>query len=127
MGKIEKENIIQKKTFDFSLQIIDLYKKLKENHEYEISKQLLRSATSIGANVEEASAGQTKRDFIAKMAIASKEARETKYWLRLLDKSQLVKLDYISYLKEIDDIINILTAIVKTSQKNIEQRIITQN
>ncbi len=85
-----------------------------------ISKQLLRSSTSIGANVEEANAAQTKKDFIAKMSIASKEARETKYWLRLLDKSKLVSLDYSGYLISIEHIINIITKIVKTSQTSLQ-------
>ncbi|MBI4972631.1 MAG: four helix bundle protein, partial [Candidatus Omnitrophica bacterium] len=79
-----KDNLIQQKSFDFALAIIDLYKKLTIAKEFVISKQLLRSATSIGANIEEAIAGQSKKDFLHKMAIASKEARETRYWLRLL-------------------------------------------
>jgi four helix bundle protein len=96
-----------------------LYKLLVDQKEYILSRQLLRAATSIGANVEEANAAQTKKDFIAKMSIASKEARETKYWLRLLDKSKLVKLDYSSCLNSVDHIINILTKIVKTSQESL--------
>jgi four helix bundle protein len=116
---MKTENKILELTFEFSLQIIDLYKILIQHHEYVISKQLLRSATSIGANVEEGNAAQTKKDFIAKMSIASKEARETKYWLRLLDKSQFVKLDYTIYLQSIEHIINILTKIVKTSQETL--------
>jgi four helix bundle protein len=114
---MKTQNTILEMTFDFSLQIIQLYKTLQEEREYVISKQLLRCATSIGANVEEANAGQSKKDFIAKMSIASKEARETKYWLRLLDKSQIVKQDFTSYLTMIDHIINIITKIVKTSQE----------
>jgi four helix bundle protein len=85
-----------------------------------ISKQLLRSGTSIGANVEEANAAQTKKDFITKMSIASKEARETKYWLRLLDKSQIINLDFSPYLSSVEDIMNILTKIVKTSQESLK-------
>jgi four helix bundle protein len=81
-----------------------------------LSKQLLRSGTSIGANVEEASAGQSKRDFITKMAIASKEARETRYWLRLLRDSQIVQMDFAIYLGNVESIIRILTKIVKTAQ-----------
>ncbi|MGE4347183.1 MAG: four helix bundle protein, partial [Flavobacteriaceae bacterium] len=77
-----------------------------------------RSSDLIGANVEEAIAAQSKRDFISKMAIASKEARETKYWLRLLSESQLVSVDVDVYLQEIEHIINIITKIVKTSQEN---------
>jgi four helix bundle protein len=116
-----KENIIQTKSFEFSLMIIELYKKLIAENEYVVSKQLLRSATSIGANTEEALAGQSKRDFLHKMSIASKEARETRYWLRLLDQSQIIELDYTIYLKEINDIINILTRIVKTSFESIKK------
>ena len=106
-------------SFEFSLQIIQLYKILVEKKEFVLSKQLLRSGTSIGANVEEAMAGQTRKDFIMKMSIASKEARESRYWLRLLDKSKLVELDYSPYLNSIEHIINILTKIVKTSQESL--------
>ena len=80
------KSIIRNKSFEFSIKIIKLYKELLSEKEYVISRQLLKSSTSIGANVEEALAGQTKRDFIAKMAISSKEARETRYWLRLLKR-----------------------------------------
>ena len=113
---MKKENVIISKTFNFSLKTIELYKILVKQNEYVISKQLLKSATSIGANVEEANAGQSKKDFIAKMAIASKEARETKYCLRLLEKSQLIKYNYCDFLSEIEEIIRILTSIIKTSQ-----------
>ena len=116
------ENIILNKSFEFALEIIELYKMLRSNKEYVISKQLLRSGTSIGANVEEATAAQTKKDFITKMAIASKEARETRYWLRLLDKSKLIDYDYNKYIKSINEIIKILTAIVKTAQSRINAK-----
>lgn len=85
-------------------------------NEYVLSKQVLRSGTSIGANVEEALAGQTKKDFIAKMSIASKEARETKYWLRLIRESKLTREPVDDLITDIDEIICILTSIVKTSQ-----------
>ena len=113
-----KENVILDKSFEFALEIIELYKFLQSKNEYVLSKQLLRSGTSIGANVEEGVGAFSKKDFTAKMGIALKEARETRYWLRLLDKSQLVKIDFISQLKKIEDIVNILTKIVKTSQGN---------
>jgi len=115
-----KENLIQKKSLGFSLMIIELYKKLTTEKEFVISKQLLRSGTSIGANIEEAIAGQSKSDFLHKMSIASKEARETRYWLNILDKSQIVKMDYEKYLDEIESMINILTKIVKTSSASIQ-------
>jgi len=89
--------------------------------EFVLSKQLLRSGTSIGANIEEGLAGQSKKDFISKMSLASKEARETKYWLKLLQESQIVKHNFTGYIKNIDEIINILTAIVKTSQASISK------
>lgn len=114
-----KRNIIKDKSFNFALKIIGLSQKLTKKKEFVISRQLLKSGTSIGANVEEAGAAQSKRDFIAKMAIASKEARETKYWVRLLKHSELLKFDDEDFLKEINEIVNILTAIVKTSQKNL--------
>jgi len=112
-------SIIKNKTFQFSLKIIQLYKQLLNEKEYIISRQLLKSGTSIGANVEEALAGQSKKDFIAKMSISSKEARETKYWLRLLKESELTLLNVNDELVDIDEIIRILTAIVKTSQEKL--------
>ncbi|HZB13934.1 MAG TPA: four helix bundle protein [Chryseolinea sp.] len=118
---MKTQNIIVEKSFNFSLAVIILYKKLIEVHEYVLSKQVLRSATSIGANVEEAIAGQSRKDFIAKMSIASKEARETKYWIRLLEKSQFLNYNYSVLLTDIEQIINILTAIVKTSQGVIKK------
>jgi len=114
-----KENLIKKKSFDFALKVIDLYKQMISNNEYVLSKQLLRSGTSIGTNIEEASAAQSKKDFINKMAISSKEARETKYWLRLIKESRIVNCDVEIYIKEIDEIIKILTSIVKTSKEKL--------
>jgi four helix bundle protein len=93
--------------------------------EYVLSKQLLRSGTSIGANIEEGDAAQTKRDFIAKMSIASKEARETRYWLRLLKRSQLVPLnEYDARIEDCSELIRLLTAIVKTSQTGFMRSIL---
>ena len=112
-----KDNIIKDKSFDFALKIIDLYKQMIANNKYVLSKQLLRSGTSIGANIEEASAAKSKKDFINKMTISSKEARETKYWLRLIQESRIVNCDVKIYIKEIDEIIKILTSIVKTSKE----------
>ena len=114
---MKKGNIILEKSFNFALQIIELYKQLITEKEFVLSKQLLRSGTSIGANVEEATAAVSKKDFTAKMSIASKEARETRYWIRLLDKNKLVNIDFNTYLHDIEQLINILTAIVKTSQE----------
>ena len=117
---MKKENIIVTRSFEFALAIIELYKQMIVQKEFVISKQLLRSGTSIGANVQEATAAISKKDFTAKMSIASKEARETKYWLQLLERSSLVDLDFSKLIEEAEQLINILTAIVKTSQNNVE-------
>lgn len=116
----EKGNVILIKSFDFALQIIVLYKSMNEQHEYILSKQLLRSGTSIGANVEEATAAISKKYFANKMSISSKEARETKYWLRLIQHSQIVEVDVTELLKQIEELIRILASIVKTAQSNLK-------
>ena len=113
------ESVIQKKSFEFALEVIRLYRQLQEQHEYVLSKQLLRSGTSIGANVEEASAGQSRKDFLMKMSIASKEARETKYWLRLLQESKIANVSVSNELNHIDELIRILTSIVKTTAERL--------
>jgi four helix bundle protein len=111
----QKQYLIVTKTFNFSKEIINLYIHLKKDKVFELASQLFRSATSIGANVEEAQAAQSKRDFISKMSIAAKEARETKYWLRLLNESELTTKEVKHLLKDVEENINILTKIVKTS------------
>ncbi len=112
-----KDNLIDKLTFSFALDIIELTKKLKVNKEFIIANQLLKCGTSIGANVEEAIAGQSRRDFISKLSIASKEAREAKYWLLLIDASDFV--DVCKQLEDVEHIIKILTKIIITSQSKI--------
>ena len=95
---------------------------LKMEKEYELSSQLWRSGTSIGANVEEAQAGQSRTDFMAKMAIASKESRETLYWLRLADKGKIISAAGIAPVREqCERIVRILTAIVKTGRESKDQ------
>ncbi len=116
-----KENIIRLKAFDFALLIIELYKQMQNQKEYVLSKQLLRSGTSIGANIEEAVAAISKREFIAKMSISAKEARETNYWLRLIKHSRLVNIDVAEILLKSEELTRILTSIIKTSQNNLKQ------
>lgn len=108
-------NVVQQKSFDFALRIIRLYSRLQEQREYVLSRQLLRSGTSIGANVTEASAGQSRKDFLSKMSIASKEARETKYWLLLLHESGLAKVGVSAELSDVEELIRKLNSIVKTT------------
>ncbi|MDP3115385.1 MAG: four helix bundle protein [Candidatus Cloacimonadaceae bacterium] len=113
-----KQNPVVDKSFAFALKVIELYKYLTlEKKEYVLSKQFLRSGTSIGANVNEAIEAQSKADFIHKLSIALKEARETNYWVRLLIESNyLTACDAI--LSDSTELIRILTAIIKTSKEN---------
>ncbi len=116
------DNLIRKKTYDFALEIIKLYKFLTSKNEFVLSKQILRCGTSIGANVEEAQAAQSRKDFMSKLSITSKEARETLYWLRLLNDSKFLD-DYEnkSFLfDEINSIINIITKIIKTLKEGLK-------
>jgi len=117
-----KGNLIRDEAFSFALQIMGLARMLKMEKEYELSSQLWRSGTSIGANAEEAQAGQSRTDFMAKMAIASKESRETLYWLRLADKGKIISAAEIAPVrKQCERIVRILTAIVKTGRESKDQ------
>jgi len=120
---MKKEQGIVDLSFDFAVRIVNVYKFLTQTkREYILSKQLLRSGTSIGANVQEAQAAQTRKDIIAKMSIASKEARETHYWIELL-----IRTDYLnkqerhveSLVSDIVSLKRLLSAIVKTSQEKM--------
>lgn len=117
-----KDSVILNKTFDFSIRIINLYKYLcSEKNEYVMSKQLLRCGTSVGANVHEASNGQSSKDFLAKMYIAFKEATETEYWLKLLLRTEYINQEQgNSILADCVEIKKILTAIIKTTKSNHE-------
>src|SRR6266404_1270578 len=114
-----KRSIIKEKSYLFALRIIGLARWVRGQREYEMGGQVLRAGTSIGANVEEALAGVSRRDFVAKMAVASKEARETNYWLRLLRDSNIVPTARMSpLLDESLELVRILTAIVKTGSRD---------
>lgn len=116
----EKKNLILDKTFEFSVKIIEIYKKLiYEKKEYVMSKQLLRAATSVGANAVEANSAQSHRDFVAKMSISHKEANETKYWLKLLVRSGYLNSKEI--LNDNEEIIKIITSILNTARKNTDK------
>ena len=113
-----KENIVAEKSFKFSVSIIRLYQSLvNDKKEYVLSKQILRSGTSIGANIEEAVGGISKKDFIAKMNIAYKEARETKYWLRLLSATDyLTDKQFNTLLDYCEELLKLLYSIINTSK-----------
>ena len=110
--------MIYEKSMEFAIRIVKLYQYLtSERHEYVMSRQILKSGTSIGANVREAKYGQSRSDFIAKMSIALKEVSETEYWLELLTKTGYITGEqYNSIGKDISEIAKLLTAIVKTSK-----------
>lgn len=117
------ESIIQRKSYNFSIRIVKLYRYLiKEHKEYLLAKQVLRSGTSIGANVEEASGGQSKRDFLSKLSIAYKEARETRYWLKILRDTGYLNLEmFISIFNDCEELLKILSKIQTTLKNNLEK------
>ena len=114
------ESIIDKKSKVFALRIIKLYKQLKEvDKEFILSKQILRSGTSIGANARERKNSQSKADFINKLSIALKEADETQYWLELLYESGIINKDiFCSLNNDLKEIIAIITTSIKTAKQN---------
>ena len=116
---VMRENVIAEKSFSFAVRVVRLYKYLCDRKkEYILSKQLLRSGTSIGANVSEALQGQSKRDFLMRMNIALKETSETKYWLRLLRATgYLNDLEQQSMFNDCVELEKILTTIVKTTSE----------
>jgi len=116
-----KENIIQQKSFDFAIRIVNACKYLQtEKREFVLSKQMLRSGTSIGANIEEAIGGQSKKDFIAKNSIAYKEARETMYWIKLIKATSFMdEKQADSLIDDADELCKILSSILVSSKKNI--------
>jgi four helix bundle protein len=115
---VTKDNLIVEKTFLFGLRIIKLFYHLrKDKVEKELVLQVLKSRTSIGANTEEAIGGSSRKDFIHKLEIAYREARETKYWIRLFKESSLLENKLAdSFLKDCDEIIKILTVILNSSK-----------
>jgi len=110
-----KENAARDKSFTFALGIIHLARDVRRKGERELARQLIRSGTSIGANVEEAQAAQTRKDFHSKMTIALKEAWETRYWLRLVKESGSASSDLTGILTDIDELIRIITSIAKST------------
>ena len=112
------------KSYAFALKVVNAVRDLQgKQKEFVLGKQLLRAGTSIGANVAEAEAGQSKRDFVAKMAIASKEARESLYWLRLLKDSKIIEEPVAGELiADVEELIRILTSIVKTAQNKLSRQ-----
>ena len=115
------KNVIVEKSKTFAVRIIRLYQHLSsEKKEFTLSKQVLKSGTSIGANVREAHRGQSKKDFIAKMNIALKEAAETEYWLELLHETDYIDADsFESIYRDCNELNKLLITIIKSSNKDL--------
>ncbi|MGM0502757.1 MAG: four helix bundle protein [Bacillota bacterium] len=116
----KQNSIVYKKAFSFSVRIVNLYKYLcNEKKEYVLAKQLLRSGTSIAANIREGLEGQSRKDFVAKLSISLKEAVETEYWLELLIATDILSENNArTLLSESEELIKMLTSIIKTTKLN---------
>ena len=115
-----RDSLLREKSYNFALRIVKLYKFMaSEKSEYVLSKQIIRSGTSIGANIEEGVQAQSKADFVHKLSIALKEASETNYWLRLLrDSDYLTEKQSESLLSDCEELQKLLTASIKTAKNN---------
>ena len=116
------KNIVKEKSFDFAIRIVKLYKYLMdEKKEFVLSKQILRSGTSIGANVNEAQQGQSRKDFLMKMNISLKECTETKYWIELLSATDYINTEQKeSIITDCIELEKLLTSIVKTTSNQMD-------
>jgi four helix bundle protein len=119
-----KYNILQEKSFAFAVRIVKLYKFLcEEQKEYTLSKQIFKSGTSIGANIEEGIAGQSDKDFLSKLSISYKEARETVYWIRLFFATDyLTKEQADSLIFDAEELCKILSKIIITTKNKLNQK-----
>ncbi len=115
-----KENIVYDKAFEFAIDIVETYKELRSKGENVLSIQLLKSGTSIGANIKESVHGQSKKDFLSKINIALKEASETEYWLELLlETKYLNRKNHLTLLSKCKELNKLLSSIVKSTKKSI--------
>lgn len=115
---MDKNNIVFEKSKAFAIRIVKLYRYLNENKEYVISKQILRSGTSVGANIAEGNYAQSRADFVSKMSIALKEAGETEYWLELLrDTRYITERQFTSIHNDCSELIKLLITIVRTAKE----------
>ena len=117
-------NVVQDKSEALAVRIVNLWKFLIKHQEYDISRQIKRSGTSVGANICEALYGASKKDFLNKMYIAYKELGETKYWLRILSKTDLITLDsFTSLYSDCEELDHIISSIIKTTKDNIDNQL----
>jgi four helix bundle protein len=118
---MKEGNVVQIKSYVFALRVVKLHRFLIQNHhEYDLSRQLLRSGTSIGANIEEAIGGTTKKDFKYKLSISYREARESHFWIRLLRDSEYISPEQAqSLLNDCDELLKLLGSIINTTKKSL--------
>jgi four helix bundle protein len=118
---MKEQNVLKDKSYQFAIRIVKLYQFLKdEKKEFTLSKQILRSGTSVGANVEEAIGAQSQKDFYMKLNISYKEARETHYWLRILhDTNYLDDKQFQSIINDCDELLKITGTIIKTMKSKL--------
>ena len=117
---MKSDNVIQNKSFAFAIKVVNTFKLLQAKNEFIISKQFLKSGTSIGANVEEAIGAQSKADFISKLSIAYKEARETLYWVKLMSATAyLSKESSEELITDVEEICRIISKIQITSKNSL--------
>jgi len=115
-------NVILDKSFDFAVKIVKLADLIREQKQFELANQILRSGTSIGANVQEAQRAESDKDFVSKMSVASKEANETSYWLRLLRAANIISDETFDTLNaDANEIIRLLISIIKSKQANMRK------
>lgn len=114
---MKKQNIVKEKSLDFAISIVQLSKNLQRNHEYIMSKQILRSGTAVGALVREAEQAESRKDFLHKLSIALKEANETEYWIELLHRTGYLESEYYNeQLLKIKELLKLLISIIKSTK-----------
>ena len=120
---MNEKSVIHVKSYSFAIRIVKLYQYLiKERKEYSLANQILKSGTSIGANIEEATGGYSKKEFLSKLSISYREARETHYWLRILfDTNYIDKKLFESLLKDCEEILRILSRIQLTTKESLKK------
>lgn len=113
------KNIVQNKSYALAIEVVSICRILQQKHEYVLSKQLLKSGTSVGANIQESAYAQSRADFISKMSISLKEAKESEYWVRLLIDTQfLSEAQTVELRRVLQDVIALLVSILKTARQN---------
>ena len=116
-----KKSLLKEYSFELSLMGIEVYINMKQQKEYDLSRQFIKAVTSIGANIHEAYDAESKKDFIHKLSISLKEAKETDYWIRLFNSSRLVNVDTRELNAKLKSVTALLISIIKSSKRNLKE------